>query len=172
MARSRGRVDLQELKNLAKRFEKLDERQINEFNEELVKEKVKYFLGNVTRLTPVGQYNDGRVGGILRRGWTTASEREAQLSSTFNATRNNINDYVDNKIKVTKTGKTYSIEVKNNVSYASYVNYGHRTRGGGGYVNGQFFLEKALATTGTNSRKILDRKLIKLLRGVVNGDGN
>lgn len=168
---ARGSANFNELKKLQKRFERLTTEQKDEFQEELVKEKVKYFLGSVIRLTPVGQYGDGKVGGTLRRGWTTSSQREAELSTTFNASNNNINSFVDKQLKVKKQGKTYTIEVVNNVEYASYVNYGHRS-GASGYVNGQFFLEKALAATGTNSRKILDRKLIKLLRGVVEGDGN
>lgn len=118
MARSRGRIDLSELKALQKRFENLDQKQRDKFQEELVKEKVKYFLGDVIRLTPVGQYDNGQVGGYLRRNWTTKNPREAAISTAFNATPNSINSFVDNDLNVNKQGKTYSIEVANNAEYA------------------------------------------------------
>ena len=165
---ARNSVNFTELEQLQKRFEELNNAEIERFNEELVKEKAKYFLGSVVRLTPVGQYDDGRVGGTLRRGWTTRNQREAELSAAFVGGRS-IDAHINQNLKISKTGKTYSIEVANNVEYASYVNYGHRTRGNG-FVNGQFFLEKALAETGTRSSKILDRKVYRLIRGAIDGN--
>lgn len=45
----------------------------------------------------------------------------------------------------TSSGSTYSLEVINPTPYASYVEYGHRTRGGGSWVEGRFFLTMAEA---------------------------
>lgn len=42
-----------------------------------------------------------------------------------------------------------SIDVDNNMEYASYVEEGHRTRGGGGYVPGQFFMKKTVDSHGS-----------------------
>lgn len=48
----------------------------------------------------------------------------------------------------TAEGPYYSggwiIKVINNAEYASYVERGHRTRGGGGWVPGQFFMKNSL----------------------------
>lgn len=37
----------------------------------------------------------------------------------------------------------WSIKLENNAEYASYVENGHRTRGGGSWVAGQFFMKKS-----------------------------
>lgn len=37
----------------------------------------------------------------------------------------------------------WSIKLENNTEYASYVENGHRTRGGGRWVPGQFFMKKS-----------------------------
>lgn len=46
---------------------------------------------------------------------------------------------------IRKAGDTYIIEVYTNVEYAAHVEYGHRTRGGGGYVPGVYMMELSLA---------------------------
>ena len=55
-----------------------------------------------------------KMGGTLRRGWTVGT--------------------------VIKSGKQYNIEVINSVEYASYVEFGHRTRNHKGWVPGQYML--------------------------------
>lgn len=47
--------------------------------------------------------------------------------------------------KIKKIGDEYYIEVYTNVDYAEPVEYGHRTRGGKGFVNGVHMMEIALA---------------------------
>lgn len=47
--------------------------------------------------------------------------------------------------KIQKRGNEYSIEVSNNTEYAEHVEYGHRTRGGKGFVPGAHMLELSLA---------------------------
>lgn len=42
------------------------------------------------------------------------------------------------------TGGSWSIELTNGVEYASYVESGHRTRGGKNWVPGQFFMKNSL----------------------------
>ena len=42
------------------------------------------------------------------------------------------------------TGGSWSIELTNGVEYASYVERGHRTRGGNSWVSGQFFMKRSL----------------------------
>lgn len=42
------------------------------------------------------------------------------------------------------TGGSWSIELTNGAEYASYVENGHRTRGGRSWVAGQFFMKNSL----------------------------
>lgn len=46
--------------------------------------------------------------------------------------------------EIQKRGDEYYIEVYNNVDYAEPVEYGHRTRGGKGYVKGAHMMELSL----------------------------
>lgn len=41
-------------------------------------------------------------------------------------------------------GSGWVIEIKNGIEYASYVENGHRTRGGKSWVAGQFFMKNSL----------------------------
>ena len=41
-------------------------------------------------------------------------------------------------------GSGWVIEIKNGIEYASYVENGHRTRGGRSWVAGQFFMKNSL----------------------------
>lgn len=45
---------------------------------------------------------------------------------------------------IVKKGDTYYIEVYNNVEYVEPVEYGHRTRGGHGFVPGKHMMEISL----------------------------
>ena len=163
-----GGVDATEFYELWKKFYELSEREGKLINEKLVKEQAKAVLGAAIRVTTVGQYEDGTVGGTLRRGWTTATHQEAYAKRNDSGSKD-VSKTVENK-PVLKQGKTYKIILRNNVEYASYVNYGHRTRGGKGFVAGQFFLEKALQQAGNKSRERMNKVLIKELRSRINGN--
>lgn len=45
---------------------------------------------------------------------------------------------------IVKRGNEYYIEVCNNVEYAEAVEYGHRTRGGNGFVPGKHMMELSI----------------------------
>lgn len=47
--------------------------------------------------------------------------------------------------KIQRRGKEYYIEVSNNMEYALPVEYGHRTRGGRGFVPGAHMMELSLS---------------------------
>lgn len=87
-----GRVDYRKLKQLQERMQKLEKIELEKFCEAMAKEIAARLLAKAIKRTPVGQYEDGRVGGTLRRGWTVGS--------------------------ITKKGNTYEIEVFNPVEYA------------------------------------------------------
>jgi predicted GTPase len=76
--------------------------------------------------------------GNLRRGWTVG--------------------------EITKTENGYAIGIINNVEYAPYVEFGHRTRNGG-WVAGQLFMTNSEAELERELPQILESKLEKFLRG-------
>lgn len=96
-------------------------------------------------LTPVGQYleGSGKQGGTLRRGWF--------------------------QCPAVLQGLDVIVEAQNNTYYGPYVNYGHRTRGGKGWVEGQFFVEKALADIDSNVDPILEARYMAYLEELKGG---
>lgn len=111
------------------------------------------------------------LGGTLRRGWTAKTEAEAQTGKGGNATTYAMT------LDVTKTGKIYQIEVINPVSYASYVEFGHRQKPGryvpaigkrlkASWVEGKFFLTVSEDTLKTTAPALLEQELDEFLKGV------
>lgn len=74
-------------------------------------------------------------------------------------------DYV-NALPVFKRGRTFYIEVINPVHYASYVEFGHRTPGGKGWVAGQYFLTLAESQLESRAPAIIEKELEKKLKEV------
>lgn len=144
MARRWGKVDYRQLKKLQERMQKLEKIELEKFCEAMAKELAARLLAKTVKRTPVGQYDDGRVGGTLRRGWTVG--------------------------KITKKGNIYEIEVFNPVEYAMYVEYGHRTRNHTGWVPGRFMMTISADELQKEGPKIIEKKLIKLLGDAINGN--
>ena len=119
------------------------------FLEECCKQLATRLLALVIPATPTGIYSEGsgKTGGTLKRGWNA----------------------VKKGLQVQKVGPDYIVDVTNEVEYASYVEYGHRTRGGKGYVKGKFFLTVSEEKLKTVAPKLLDRELQKELRKIVEG---
>ena len=97
-------------------------------------------IARVKKLTPVGQYTDGRVGGNLRRKWSLGS--------------------------IKNTGNSIAGEIFNNTEHALPVEEGHKTRSGG-FVKGRFMLKQAMSqserdivnTMENVVQKIVDKEL-------------
>ncbi len=132
-----GRADFSEFENFVKNFEKLD---VDALCRNASKELAARLLALVIPKTPVGQYEkgSGKVGGTLRRGWTARTQEEAAGGSGRSSGTAG-RDYAQT-VPITKNGDTYTIEIINPVEYASYVEFGHRTRNGNGWVQGQYML--------------------------------
>ena len=69
-------------------------------------------------------------------------------------------------LPVSRQGRNFYVQVINPVEYASYVEFGHRTRGGKGWVNGQYFLTLSEHDLERLSPALIERKLEALLREV------
>ena len=151
------KFDKKELEKLQKQLEELEKGKARDkFFEDCAKEMAARLLALVIPKTPVGVYDDpSRKGGTLRRGWTGGKNTDAEAFAK--------------SLEIEKSGNTYTITVENNVEYAPYVEYGHRTRGGKGFVPGKRMLETSEQELKALSPKILQDKLEKFLKGVLNG---
>lgn len=166
---ARGMV--QGFSELQKQFDELNKRletaDVDKFCRIVAKELAARLLAQVIRRTPVGDYpaSTGKKGGTLRRGWTAQTEEEAASGSGKGA------DAVvyANALPITKSGNVYEIEIINPVHYASYVEFGHRTRGGDGWVQGRFMLTLSEKEVQRQSAKVVEAKLQKYLGEVFNG---
>lgn len=163
-----GKVNFQQLKRLQKRMQKLEKADFETFCEDAAKELAARLIAKVIKRTPVGEYEDGTTGGTLRRGWTAKSHREAELSATFSG-GSGAKKFADS-MTVKKFGSYYEVEVINPVEYAQYVEFGHRTRDHKGWVQGRFMMTISADELERQAPAILERKLMKLLKGAFDGD--
>lgn len=150
-----GRFDPGSLRDFQQKLERINQGEVDAFLEDCTKELAARLLRMVIKSTPVGQYpkGTGKKGGTLRRGWT-GNQRQAAGS------------YVDN-LTVRHEGNNYIIEIVNPVEYASYVEYGHRTANGSGWVDGRFMMTISENDLKTIAPKVLENKLKKFLGGVL-----
>ena len=66
-------------------------------------------------------------------------------------------------LKVNHFGNVYVIEIINPVEYASYVEFGHRTRNHKGWVEGKFMLTMSEQEIESDAPRVLENKLKKKL---------
>ena len=189
------KADTRELKELRARLEKLaSDAQVQQFCESCSKELAARLLALVIKRTPVGRYPEDseKKGGTLRRGWTSRTAEMAALKAEFlggsgatskfgsqkavygtGALAENVSGFAQS-LQVKKNADTYTITVQNPVEYASYVEFGHRTRGKGGnpgtgWVPGKFFLTISEDELEHIAPRVLEKKLEAFLQGVFNG---
>ncbi len=154
-----GNFDYNQWKRLQQKLEKLNTVNYEACCKECAKELAARLLAKVIKRTPVGDYpkSSGKKGGTLRRGWTAKTEEDAKSVS-----KNNAKQWA-NTLTITKTGDTYKVEIINPVRYASYVEYGHRTRDHKEWVRGRFMLTISEQEVETIAPKLLEQKLLKYL---------
>ncbi|AJA42660.1 tail protein (endogenous virus) [Clostridium phage phiCT9441A] len=141
-----GSFDYSDFKNMAKRFNKaLDERVIERWIKEFLLQMAFRAERKIKKRTPVGVYPEvsGKTGGNLRRNWQVGS--------------------------IEKHGDSYVVEIFNNTEYASYVEYGHRTRDHKGWVEGRFMAAISMQEIERQLPKFLEKKQVELLEQILNG---
>lgn len=138
-------ANYKQLADFAKKIEKLNNQQKEDFLEACCKELAARLLAKVIKRTPLDS-------GTLRRGWTGGRNQNASA-------------YVDS-ISVEKIGNKYHIDITNPVEYAAYVEYGHRTRDHKGWVEGHHMLTISEAELNSMSDAILQKKLNKFIKDV------
>lgn len=170
-----GSCDFKQLRKLRDNLSRLRAMDLEKFCTDVSKELAARLLALVIPRTPVGNYKgetytcvsgqthhsskvSGKNGGTLRRGWTARTEQEAAGGGKIDAKA-----YVQS-LPIVRRGNTYVVEVINPVHYASYVEFGHRTPGGKGWVNGHYFLTLSEQDLERIAPGIIERKLEALLR--------
>ncbi len=145
-----GSFDCSALKDFQEKLEKLDDPE--EFMESCAKELAARLLRLVIKRTPVGQYpkSSGKKGGTLRRGWTAGADATSYAES----------------LDIKHQGGSYVVEIINPVEYASYVEYGHRTRNHSGWVPGRFMMTLSENELQEATPQILEQKIMKYFKGV------
>lgn len=148
-----GDVKFDGLKQFANEIKSLEKNK-DQFIEQCAKELAARLLALVIKRTPVGQYpaGSGKVGGTLRRGWTGEQSQSAKSYA--------------NSLNVQHSGNIYKIEIINPVGYASYVEYGHRTRNHKGWVEGKFMMTISEQELQTIAPKVLEAKLRKYMENM------
>lgn len=149
-----GNADFSQMQRLQENVQnQLNETQREQFLEACCHELAARLLSLVIPATPVGKYpkSSGKKGGTLRRGWGAENEAKAR-------------EYAYS-LPVSKSGSIYMIEIINPVKYASYVEYGHRTRSGG-WVAGKYMLTASEKELEKAAPAILEKLLEKKLKEV------
>lgn len=144
------KINLEGFKELEKSLTKI-QKDVDDFIVSLSKEVAARLLAKVINRTKPGKYKkgSGKVGGTLRRGWTAGKKRA---------------DFIEG-IQVDKRGSIYEVVIKNSVEYASYVEFGHRTRNHKGWVPGRFMLTISEQELEGDLERIIQNKLQKFIGG-------
>lgn len=201
-----GKCDFDQLKKFQQELEKMSKVNIKKFCEDVSKEIASRLLSIAIKRTPIGKkpeitgartqkvkgvsgksksfltkegetlqkYWSGYVGGTLRRGWTAKTEQEAESG---NGKGEEVESWV-NELLIKHIGNTYQIDVTNVVSYASYVEFGHRQQPGRyvpaigkklrrGWVDGKFMLTIAEQQINAMLPKFIETRIMQLLSEVL-----
>lgn len=160
-----GNCDFSELRKYADKLEKLTDADINDLCVKCSKELAARLLALVIPRTVVGDYpaGSGKVGGTLRRGWTSKTHAEAASGKGKNGKP--IKEYVAS-LPVRKVGNYYIIQIINPVEYSPYVEFGHRTKSGG-WVDGKYMLTISEERLKQIAPRVLEKMLYQKIREVI-----
>ena len=182
-----GKFSASDLKKLQRKLNKVQDSEIDAFIKDCAKELAARLLAKVIKRTPVGDYSkqievtakrnskkhkkgetylktvnpSGKKGGTLRRGWTSETyEQAASGKGTTEA------QYAQS-LTINHIGDMYTVDIINPVEYASYVEFGHRTRNHKGWVPGRFMLTISEQEIQDIAPNVLKAKVEKYLKGML-----
>lgn len=158
-----GKLDVRGLRELQTKLNRLKSEQIKQFVEGCAKELAARLLALVIPRTPVGKYNKytGVQGGTLRRGWTAKTHIEAQSDKNVDP------QAYANSLEIKNDGEKLVIEIINPVEYASYVEYGHRTRNHKGWVEGRHMMTESVSELQVIAPKVLEARIKRFLENIL-----
>jgi len=194
-----GKFSTADFKKLQKKLNKVKPPDTQMFVDSCAKELAARLLAKVIKRTPVGDYSQevtvtaqkdgkkhkkgeqytkrvnpsGKLGGTLRRGWTSKTMEDAQKGGA----KVDAKAYADS-LAIKHDGKMLSIEIVNPVEYASYVEFGHRQTPGryvpelgktlkAGWVNGQFMMTISEQEVRDIAPAVLEKRIAEYLKGVM-----
>ena len=144
-----------DLEKLISKIEKLeDPKGRTELMEKCCKKVAMHFLDIAEDYTPIDT-------GRLIHGWIGQEDGKGNTLSD-----SEIENYV-NSVPIKNSGNKYNITISNAVSYAPYVNYGHRTRlgkktqGVQRWVKGFYMLEEAARFTEMDVKDLVEKEAKK-----------
>lgn len=143
-------ANYKQLAEFQKKIEKLNDQQKEQFLESCCKELAARLLAKVIKNSGPEKFKNST--GNFRRGWTGGKNQNAAAYA--------------NSLSIKHIGNKYQIDIINPVEYASYIEYGHRTRDHKGWVPGHFILTIAEQELNSMSDAILQKKLNKFMKDV------
>ena len=181
-----GGFNANQLRRFQRKLNEIKPEDVSGFIDACAKELAARLLATVIKRTPVGDYSkevevvakrdsknhkkgdkytkrvnpSGKVGGTLRRGWTAKTHEEAAGGSG----RADAKAYAAS-LTVNHFGDMVVIEIINPVEYASYVEYGHRTRNHTGWVPGRFMMTISVQEIQNIAPDVLENKVRRFLGG-------
>lgn len=141
-------ANYRELMKFSDQIEQLNDQQKEQFLESCCKELAARLLAKVVKRSGPERFKNST--GNFRRGWTAG-----QNAKTY-----------ANSLNISKVGNKYHVDIINPVEYASYIEYGHRTRDHQGWVEGHFILTIAEQELNQITDRILQKKLNKFMKDV------
>lgn len=141
-------ANFKELVQFTKQVEQLNNEKKDEFLESCCKELAARLLAKVIKNSGPERFKEST--GTFRRGWTGGQNKNASAYA--------------NSLNIKKVGNKYQIDIINPVEYASYIEYGHRTRDHKGWVQGHYILTIAETELNNMSDAILQKKLEKFMK--------
>lgn len=164
-----GNFDYREFANYVSQFQKLTRADIDLLCQKCARNLAARLLALVIPKTPVSDYpkSSGKMGGTLRRGWTSKTHQAAAQGVAAGDTEATAAAYAK-QLQIIHQGDLYIIEVINPVEYSSYVEFGHRTVAGG-WVEGKFMLtiseERLKRIAPSALEKLIQKEMLKAFNG-------
>lgn len=182
-------VDLRQLERFEKQLEQLANTEARDFMESCVRELAARLLAKVIPLTPTGRYSNKvsfttkagkkvkfkvakKAGGTLKHGWTSLTQTEAEDKAKEKGVdgQTPVPEHLG-RVRVIRSGGLISIQITNPVSYAPYVEYGHRAPGGkGAPTPGKHMLTVSVEELQGSAQAIVEKMLTQFLQEVFPND--
>lgn len=127
------KFDYEEFEKYVRNFEKMT-KDFEKFLKTFLLEQAQRCVNEAKKNTPVDT-------GALRASWGIGSQTLVLKSSLDEFGKQNVSIDTENSTiaDISVVGDNFEVTIWNGMEYASYVEYGHRTTGGG-YVQGVFML--------------------------------
>lgn len=177
-----GKFSYKNFEKMAAQFDQaLAERMVERMITDILKEAGMRGLAKVKKRTPVGVY-DSHVEFIANLpqkavNFTTKSGKQVSFTAKartrqvkFDAKQRRVGGHLRRSWQVgsvKRQGNGFTIEIFNNVEYASYVEYGHRTRNNKRWVVGKFMLTISLKEIEALLPAIADKHAKRFLVGML-----